>query len=136
MPSEEVCVVVVSGNGGWELENYHVPYCMSPAQMTLRSTVHHAIGSTHMTFPFHVVDCCVSPLSCTCLCALPIHLAPLSPSPSSCVCLPLPSQVYFLTVVWLKCKGSWAWLLTSCMIGAVLVVLTVNLWAGQLLMWK
>jgi len=44
--------------------------------------------------------------------------------------------VYFLTVVWLKCKGSWAWLLTSCMIGAVLVVLTVNLWAGQLLMWK
>ena len=45
-------------------------------------------------------------------------------------------QVYFLAVVWLKCRGAWSWLLTSTLVGVLFVILTVNLWAGDVLQWK
>lgn len=43
--------------------------------------------------------------------------------------------VYFLTVLWLKCSGVRAWLLTFSEMGVVLVFLIANLWSDNTLPW-
>ena len=35
-------------------------------------------------------------------------------------------QCYFLAVVWMKCRGLWAWIMTTCMVTTVALLVSIN----------
>ena len=47
-------------------------------------------------------------------------------------------QCYFMALVWLKCRGGLSWVMSACMVAAVLLVVAVNrgLASHELLQWR